>query len=838
MFPLHSTRRSGGWLRLALSAFTLLGLLAAGPAAVAQAAANAPPAGYARCAAENQFCEFSGAASVVYGAGATWTAPRTFTGNTVSCSNQIFGDPLPNVVKACYAMAVAAPPAPPAPPATDTPPAGYTRCAGEGGNCGFTGTSNVVYGALGSWTAPRSFTNGTACTNQVFGDPAYGTVKSCYRQEAAAAKVSLSLTISGTGGVGFSDGSACSASCVKTFDSGAGIVLSASASAGHTFAGWGGACSGGGATCTLSMGGARSVSATFNAVAAGSGKVYYVDANAADDNGAGTAASPKKHLSSGAALLSAAGGDTLIVKAGTYGDAKDVLRNEGSGKAGSWNVIRAEVDGTATITVPLALGLADHYLRLEGLKWDGPHSRYVTGRYVKILRCAFKGGPLKDNTVNFGIGTNDATPGAQHILVEDSHFHGVGGRYAVLVYNSDKVVLRRLVVRHEPGWSDTKGDPEAGVSLYNSTDVLTQNLVVLDSAGGKNFASAIFHPSNSRASGNIRNVGAMVLNTAGSGVGWGDSAAVNGMTLEDSAVIGSASVGVVVNGGVKNVALKNVTVARSGSHGTGAYGSNTAANFSVADSIVAGNGGEQFKNGITATNVSGVLPPWPTRPVGTTGATILKRLGKPGTLWGEPGFDQAQAESLWPFPNEAAIRKSMCADAGVTTGLCASASLTRYVWEQFGTPLPADYASTAPGAVNLLTVAAGAGGGVTSSPAGIQCTATGSGCSAGFAAGSAVRLTAAPAAGQVFAGWGGACSGTAANCTVTLDAPKSVNANFTAAPAANRVLTVTIAGTGGVGFSARTVIGAGSSGIAQLLPPVWTPSTSARTIWKREPCSI
>lgn len=55
---------------------------------------------------------------------------------------------------------------------------GYTTCAKENGVCSFVGTKQVRYGAGSTWTV-RTITNGTACTNQVFGDPLFGTLKSC-----------------------------------------------------------------------------------------------------------------------------------------------------------------------------------------------------------------------------------------------------------------------------------------------------------------------------------------------------------------------------------------------------------------------------------------------------------------------------------------------------------------------------------------------------------------------------------------------------------------------------------------------------------------------------------
>ena len=63
---------------------------------------------------------------------------------------------------------------------TNNPPAGYAFCSNEGGRCNFSGTADVVYGALNSFTSPRSFTNGVDCNNGVFGDPISGVGKACY----------------------------------------------------------------------------------------------------------------------------------------------------------------------------------------------------------------------------------------------------------------------------------------------------------------------------------------------------------------------------------------------------------------------------------------------------------------------------------------------------------------------------------------------------------------------------------------------------------------------------------------------------------------------------------
>lgn len=57
-----------------------------------------------------------------------------------------------------------------------------TSCAGESGNCTFSGTSTVVYGSLaqGRFAAMKDQTSPVTCTNAYFGDPASGFPKACY----------------------------------------------------------------------------------------------------------------------------------------------------------------------------------------------------------------------------------------------------------------------------------------------------------------------------------------------------------------------------------------------------------------------------------------------------------------------------------------------------------------------------------------------------------------------------------------------------------------------------------------------------------------------------------
>jgi hypothetical protein len=54
----------------------------------------------------------------------------------------------------------------------------YTHCSNEYEQCNFTGTRDIRYGAFPNFVY-RTLTNGTPCTNAVFGDPAVGVGKKC-----------------------------------------------------------------------------------------------------------------------------------------------------------------------------------------------------------------------------------------------------------------------------------------------------------------------------------------------------------------------------------------------------------------------------------------------------------------------------------------------------------------------------------------------------------------------------------------------------------------------------------------------------------------------------------
>jgi alpha-L-arabinofuranosidase len=131
-----------------------------------------PVAATASCAVDNGTCTVPPGSSAVvyYGANNTYVY-KTLSG-TVSCSTTTFGgDPLPGIVKSCYAVVTTLPPA-------------STACAVDFGTCTTPAgtTANVYYGVNGIYLS-KTITGGTfTCAPATFGgvDPVHGVLKSCY----------------------------------------------------------------------------------------------------------------------------------------------------------------------------------------------------------------------------------------------------------------------------------------------------------------------------------------------------------------------------------------------------------------------------------------------------------------------------------------------------------------------------------------------------------------------------------------------------------------------------------------------------------------------------------
>lgn len=468
---------------------------------------------------------------------------------------------------------------------------------------------------------------------------------------------------------------------------------------------------------------------------------YYVDANAADNSGSGAISSPLKYISSGISKMSPAGGDTLIIKNGTYSNSLDDMVSFVSGTTNNYNVIKAETDGGVTITKAFSIKNDTHHVQIEGVKFSSNLVKNMYGaHHIKILRSAFEGGPLSGNKYTFSIGSSSSV--TEYILIEDSWFYGPGGRQNLAIYKANKVVIRRVVLRHDLGWSNVlKPDPEGVGTIYNSNNVELQNVIVIDSNRnssnvGSEWVGAFTVVNNTDSGGTCRDnniTGSILLNVFGNGFAFDGNGEVQNIQIKDSVVWWSDSGdsrggGVTMNNpGQKTVTATNVTLGNL-DFGVGLW-NGTNSNITINNSIVYGmnypigtpsngtitnsyNNCSNNSNNSLCTKGTGIvtfdattngLSHIPRIENGTTlitsgqagtrmGANITNKMGVSGTLWGETGYNSLTDEALWPWPNEARLYDDM--NSVSNRGFAAPGqTLTNYIWSAIGNAPPSDIAS-------------------------------------------------------------------------------------------------------------------------------------------------
>ncbi len=154
-----------------------------------------------------------------------------------------------------------------------------------GGYEAWNGTSMAAPHVAGAWALYRQWkptdsvttalaafkTNGLTLNDTRFG----GSVTGLKRIDLAfiGAGTTYTLTVSKAGAAAGSGvvtsspaGISCGGDCSEAYTSGTSVTLTASAPSGTVFSGWGGACAGTAATCTVTMDAAKSVTANFASV--------------------------------------------------------------------------------------------------------------------------------------------------------------------------------------------------------------------------------------------------------------------------------------------------------------------------------------------------------------------------------------------------------------------------------------------------------------------------------------------------------------------------------------------------------------------------------------------
>lgn len=465
---------------------------------------------------------------------------------------------------------------------------------------------------------------------------------------------------------------------------------------------------------------------------------YYVAITGSNTNN-GSATSPFNTIQKGLSVLSP--GDTLLIRDGTYSGSSNGLTSLPNGSSGNYITIQAENEGNVIITAGLNMAHTNSYLQFIGLRIQDSGGRVILGNHLKFLRNEFKGGCSSGNCVNTQVGSNDVNDTAD-ILFEDNWFHGLGGRYNLLIYNSNRVIVRRAVIRHDGGWTDSKGDPEAGVNFYNSSNCSAQNIIAIDNTlSYSTWQGAIYNVFNTaspNASNNNSWYGNIALNGRGAGFIIDGNGSQSGHIVED---LVSWDVDYGMNMGTSSTRISGMTINRVTTGHTNkassAYGLVQWASWSgsITNAIITnvntdllnlsatyfdsyGNSTTSKGTGSVTYNprtnglmyLTQIESGSPLKSAGSgggqIGAQIVNKIGSSGTLYGESGWNVNSGSILWPFPNESRIKKEMCSDSGVTRGFCSSPSLTNYIMNYLGNgdPYSGGQPASLPAPTNLKAI--------------------------------------------------------------------------------------------------------------------------------------
>lgn len=477
--------------------------------------------------------------------------------------------------------------------------------------------------------------------------------------------------------------------------------------------------------------------------------MYYLTPSGIDSAG-GTGWTDAIRTSTKAATLMS-GGDTLYMASGTYSSGI-VLSDfdKGTSSSAFTQIICTTTFGarlTGTDSGQLT-GNSTWYLSFTGLVFDYPAQKDFQGHYFKFTQCGFKGGAATgQNPVNTAIGTSNFQP-TTDFLFEDCFWVGYttgSARYQLLVYQSERGVIRRPVGWVGNGWTDSGSNPSAVFTVYNSSQISVQNPIVLDviappQATLGQWSGAYYFVTNTgqqHGSGFNEWLGAIAFNIKGTGFYNDGNLSDSSATITDMLLVDCTSYGMALGNGTGShtfninrvtIILASATAATGQGYGivkNDAGGTATIKNSIIANEPNAAVSGvsptylDCYNNGscpggtgqVTYNPRANGLTYFPRiesasnlktagQNGGQMGAQIQIKIGRDGTMWGDTDYNVAQSTDnvLWPFPNQSILKNELC--GAYSYGLCASTySLTQYV--HAFTTAPYDESATVPTATPI-----------------------------------------------------------------------------------------------------------------------------------------
>lgn len=441
------------------------------------------------------------------------------------------------------------------------------------------------------------------------------------------------------------------------------------------------------------------------------------------------------------------GGDELLLLDGEYSDANGTGAMHFKGRYSAQppsgpsfenpTLVRAGNPGKVWILGGLFVGRKDRKdsnIRIEGISFDNGGVLYNSS-HITLKNCGFRGG--------FGIGTNDHHEGNTDNLVEDVWIWASGERIIAINYRAHQNVWRRVVVRGDGCGTSAcsgSGNPNVGFTVYDSRDVSIQNMLIVDrilapsDAPYSDFAVAQHTADERYYFGRNEWLGTISLNSPDIGYYMEpDSGQTIDPTIKISNAVGWNSMYGALNFArystnnlIENITASSVkgdvirvapelgslggTLRNAIAQGSGRYAINSA----YPSSHVSTGGAakpfnqSQCRTGCYRGNVlsdgslkylTRIEAASPLKGKGfegsDIGANVVFRYGADGSRFGQPGHNALTKTSLWPWPNEERIKAEMCKE--IKRGFCSSdrrldgigpVTLTSYIWEAIGHPLP------------------------------------------------------------------------------------------------------------------------------------------------------
>jgi M6 family metalloprotease-like protein len=555
----------------------------------------------------------------------------------------------------------------------------------------------------------------------------------------SGALYALTVSRSGTGGGTVTSspaGISCGSDCAESYAAGTNVVLTATPDAGSSFAGWSGACTGAAAQCTVTMGSAQNVAASFTAVAA----TRLVMLTKTGSGTGGVTSSP--------AGLSCAGGCPSALVSFASNTAVTLVAQADSGSTfAGWS---GACTGTGACTIAAGTGTANITASFNASGGSG------TVTALLLTNVSGATGSLQTYSV--------AVPaGATNLKIQTSGGTGDADLYIRFGQAPTTSVFDCASLLY--------GNNETCEVPFPNTGAYYHILLEAYTAFSGLTLTATYQPGatqNHALTVTRQGTGSGTVTSTPAGIHCGATCTASYAAGTPVTLTAQAAAGSTFNGwsgactGTAGTCTVSMSAARSV---TASFNSTTTRPFTLNK---AGSG----------TGSVTITPPGVTCDATCTRSWPVISNNVVVTL-----VAQASAGSSFAGWSGACTGTGTCTIAAGTSAVDVTAS--------FNTGAPATRTVT-------LGKAGNGSGAVTSSPAGLSCAASCSSATASFASTTAVTLVAQAASGSTFAGWMGACTGTG-TCTIAAGSSNAnVTASFNSTTTRPFTLNKAGSGTGSV----------------------------------------